>query len=299
MRCTHYSRYSVKDSQVSSIKVTQNSPKIFLKHTTELTCSGALPVWGLRGPGPPAPWAAINFPALGTEGASPLREALSPANPKCPPGTPPPSAWAKGRRRGTFSRLPVLLGTVTLVQLADYFTACQCSRSIQFWHSSSSAVAFTLNAGFTLSKFLSLHFSPLWTTHSGCFLLKPPSSLVTSVILFSFPVLLSTRDVWRTPWASKDAVIWGRTQDGGRGRRGRMLERTLPRQPVYLGCCSATVTDLTQHNRLVIRRGLHLLGGNNLYTSSQRSWFHQTSSFQEKKGRHPKAITLEHFQIRP
>lgn len=46
----------------------------------------------------------------------------------------------------------------------------------------------------------------------------------------------------------------------GREEMGRMPKPKLAQQLVYLGYCSATVTDLSQHNRLAIRRGLHLLG---------------------------------------
>ena len=45
-----------------------------------------------------------------------------------------------------------------------------------------------------------------------------------------------------------------------------MSEFTLVMQLVYCSYCSATVTDPTQHYRLVIKKGLHLLDGNNLYT---------------------------------
>lgn len=97
------------------------------------------------------------------------------------------------------------------------------------------------------------------------------------------------------------SILWSEGGHGGGagGEEGRVPQRTLGKQLLYLGYCSAAVTDLTQHGRLVIRAGLPLLGGNHLYTASQPLGFDQVSSFQEKMQRHPRALTLEPSQTAP
>lgn len=128
-----------------------------------------------------------------------------------------PAAW--WRRSGTFSRVPLPAWLRDLP--ASWFRHCTSTCMIDpvltfLIFSCDFHVECSVHPKFL--KDIPVFLLLLWATHAGCFLLEPPSLLVT-VILGSFPVLLSTRGMRRTLQASisKDATMWGRKQNEGLG----------------------------------------------------------------------------------
>lgn len=175
---------------------------------------------GLRGPCPPAPGLQSWLPYSGHGGSLATQRSTVPGEPWCPLRISTPAAW--WRRRGTFPRVPLPTWLCDLLPASWFITS-----HLHSWLIDPVLTFLIFSCDFHVEcsvhpKFLKdipvFLLLLLWAPHAGCFLLKPPSLLVT-VILGSFPVLLPTRDMQRTLQASisKDAKIWERKQNEGLG----------------------------------------------------------------------------------